>query len=123
MTQQRSYWQAQFTWRKVVFYLIFHGFHVGLFILGWWKQVTEGRLEALNQLNFSVWISRGAGLVLSVDILLILLPMCRNLLRIIRPKIRWLPLDESQWFHRQVAYSLLFWTIVHVAAHYVKYVY
>ena len=80
----------------------------------------DERLAALNELNFSVWFSRGAGLALSVDILLVLLPMCRNLLRIVRPKIRWLPLDESQWFHRQVASSLLLWTVVHVAAHYVK---
>ncbi len=46
--------------------------------------------------------------------------MCRTLLRIIRPKIRFLPLDESQWFHRQCAYSILIWTIAHVSAHYVK---
>lgn len=85
-----------------------------------WKQTNDERLAALNTLTFSVWFSRGAGLALSVDVLLILLPMCRNLLRIIRPKIKWLALDESQWFHRQVAYSLLFWTIVHVASHYVK---
>lgn len=35
--------------------------------------------------------------------------------------MRWLPLDESQWFHRQVAYSMLLWTIVHVSAHYVNF--
>ena len=67
-------------------------------------------------------MSRGAGLVLSFDGAIILLPMCRNILRYIRPKIRFLPLDESQWFHRQVAYSLLVYTIIHVCAHYVKYV-
>jgi len=60
--------------------------------------------------------------VLSFDGAIILLPMCRNILRYIRPKIRFLPLDESQWFHRQVAYSLLVYTIIHVCAHYVKYV-
>lgn len=59
-------------------------------------------------------------MALSVDGTIILLPMCKNVLRYVRPKVRWLPLDESQWFHRQVAYSLLFWTIVHVSAHYVK---
>ena len=108
------------TWRRISFYVTFHGFHVALFIIGWWKQTTDERLAALNELSFSVWFSRGAGLALSVDVMLILLPMCRNLLRIVRPKIRWLPLDESQWFHREVAISLLFWTVVHVASHYVK---
>jgi NADPH oxidase len=31
-----------------------------------------------------------------------------------------MPLDESQWFHRQVAYAMLFFTILHTGAHYVK---
>src|SRR5690349_7198600 len=74
------------------------------------KQADDPRLAPLNQLTFSVWLSRGAGLVLSVDVLLILLPMCRNLMRIIRPRFRWLPLDETQWFHRQVAYAMLLFT-------------
>jgi hypothetical protein len=85
-----------------------------------WKQESDPRLSGLNSLTFSVWISRGAGLVLSVDGAMILLPMCRNILRYIRPKIMFLPLDESQWFHRQVAYSLLVYTIIHTSAHYVK---
>ena len=83
-------------------------------------QETNVRLAGLNTLTFSVWLSRGAGLNLSFDATLILLPMCRTLLRYIRPKIKFIPLDESQWFHRQVAYSMLIWAIVHVSAHYVK---
>ena len=85
-----------------------------------WKQANDIKLAGLNSLTFSVWISRGAGLVLSVDGAMILLPMCRNIMRYVRPKVKFLPLDESQWFHRQVAYSLLFYTIVHTAGHYVK---
>lgn len=85
-------------------------------------QASNPKLAALNTIGYSVWISRGAGLVLSVDATLILLPMCRNLIRWIRPQIRWLPLDESTWFHRQVAYALLVFTVIHTAAHYVKFV-
>jgi NADPH oxidase len=85
-------------------------------------QASSKKLEGLNVLKYSVWISRGAGLVLSVDATVILLPMCRNVLRWLRPQIRWLPLDESAWFHRQVAYSLLVFSGIHTAAHYVKYV-
>lgn len=107
--------------RKLLFYTIFHGFHVGVFILGWCLQESDQRLAALNALKFSVWLSRGAGLCLSVDTTLILLPMCRTLLTWIRPKVRWLHLDETQWFHRQVAYSLLLWTTVHVSSHYVNF--
>ncbi|KAF1347901.1 FAD-binding domain-containing protein [Delphinella strobiligena] len=121
ISDQKSLRRSLFTSRKLTFYSTFHLFHLGLFVLGWWKQASDERLAALNELTFSVWFSRGAGLVLTVDCTLILLPMCRNLLRVIRPKMRWLPLDEMQWFHRQVAYSLLFWTIVHTAAHYANF--
>ncbi|KAI4725184.1 hypothetical protein E4T49_07111 [Aureobasidium sp. EXF-10728] len=118
--EERS-WRSLVTPRKLSFYLLFHGFHIALFIIGWWKQQSSKALAPLNLLTFSVWISRGAGLVLSVDTTLIMLPMCRNILRYCRPKIKWLPLDESRWFHRQVAYSLLFWTIVHTTGHYVNF--
>jgi len=66
-------------------------------------------------------LSRGAGLVLAFDGGLILLPMCRTILRIVRPKVRFLPLDESQWLHRQTAYAMLLFTIIHVTAHYVNF--
>ncbi|CAO1605491.1 hypothetical protein XANCAGTX0491_009008 [Xanthoria calcicola] len=119
--QQQSWLRKQFAPSKIIFNLLFHGLHIGLFAFGWWKQVSDQRLAGLNTLTFSVWISRGAGLALSVDGAIIVLPMCKNVLRWIRPKVRILPLDESQWFHRQVAYSLLFWTILHVSAHYVNF--
>lgn len=119
---QPSYLQKQLTPRKITFYTLFHGFHIGVFILGWWLQARDPNLHALNALYWSVWMSRGAALVLSVDGTLILFPMCRNIMTWLRPKIRWLPLDETQYFHRQVAYSMLFWAVVHTTSHYVKYV-
>ncbi|PGH07570.1 hypothetical protein AJ79_06240 [Helicocarpus griseus UAMH5409] len=117
----RAWWKSNFSSSKIFFYFLFHGMQIAVFGVGWWKQQTDERLAPLNMLQYSVWISRGAGLVLSVDGALILLPMCRTLLRWVRPKFRWLPLDESQWFHRQVAYSLLFYSIVHTTAHYVDF--
>jgi len=119
--EERGFFRREFTGRRLIFNIVFWGGHWGLFALGWYLQETQPLLAALNTLTFSVWISRGAGLVLSFDGLLILLPMCRNLLRMVRPKIRWLPLDESVWFHRQVAYALLIFTIAHVSAHYVNF--
>jgi len=84
------------------------------------KQKNDERLAGLNLLQYSVWISRGAGLVLSVDGMLILLPVCRTIMRWVRPKIRWLPLDENLWMHRQLAYAMLLFTIIHTLGHYVK---
>ncbi|RSL92961.1 hypothetical protein CEP52_013517 [Fusarium oligoseptatum] len=113
--------RKQFTPTKLIFHFLFWGFHWGIFAYGWWKQYADARLAGLNTLKFSVWISRGAGLVLSVDCMLILLPVCRTIMRWFRPKIRFLPLDENLWMHRQLAYSILFFTILHTGAHYVNF--
>lgn len=86
-----------------------------------YKQESDPRLAGLNTLQYSVWISRGAGLVLSVDGMLIILPVCRTIVRWVRPKVRFLPFDENIWLHRQLAYAMLFFTICHTAAHYVNF--
>ncbi|KAI1362719.1 cytochrome b-245 heavy chain subunit beta [Xylaria arbuscula] len=113
--------KKQFTASKLIFHVLFWGFHWGIFAYGWYKQANEPRLAALNGLKWSVWISRGAGFVLSFDTTFILLPVCRTIVRWIRPKVRFLPLDENIWFHRQVAYAMLLFTLLHVAAHYVNF--
>jgi NADPH oxidase len=113
--------KKQFTPSKLVFNLLFWGLHWFVFGYGWYKQAADPKLAGLNTLTFSVWISRGAGFVLTFDGTLILLPVCRTLVRWIRPKIRWLPLDENLWFHRQVAYAMLLFTIIHTAGHYVNF--
>ncbi|GAA6012833.1 hypothetical protein JCM11491_006193 [Sporobolomyces phaffii] len=114
--------KEELTGRKLVWNILFYLGHVATFAYGWYKQATNARLAGLNQLGCSVYASRGAGLVLGIDGLLIILPLLRNLIRWIRPvvPVRVVPLDESVWCHRQLAYSLLFWTVVHVTSHYVN---
>jgi NADPH oxidase len=125
--------------RKLAFNVLFYGSHLFFFAYGWSSQVrvlsfcdeslftpfrqeSNKKLAALNGLKYSVWTSRGAGLVLAYDGGLILLPMLRNIIRVIRPKLAWLfPADENIWFHRQVAYSMAFWAMVHTTAHYVNF--
>ncbi|KDQ20483.1 hypothetical protein BOTBODRAFT_151196 [Botryobasidium botryosum FD-172 SS1] len=109
--------------RRLAFNVLFYGSHLALFAYGWYSQETNTKLSALNGLKFSVWTSRGAGLVLAYDGGLILVPMLRNIVRIVRPKLSWLlPADENIWFHRQVAYSMAFWAMVHTTAHYVNFI-
>ena len=97
--------------------------HFHQLILIFSPKATNLKLAGLNTLKYSVWTSRGAGLVLAFDGGLILLPMLRNIIRVIRPKLAWLfPADENIWFHRQVAYSMAFWAMVHTTAHYVNFI-
>ncbi|KAJ6575036.1 NADPH oxidase A [Mycena capillaripes] len=109
--------------RRLAFNVIFYGLHFFFFGYGWHSQATNTKLAALNGLKFSVWTSRGAGLVLAFDGGLILIPMLRNVIKVVRPKVTWLfPADENIWFHRQVAYSMAFWAMVHTTAHYVNFI-
>jgi len=108
--------------RKLAFNVIFYGLHFFFFGYGWYSQATNTKLAGLNSLKWSVWSSRGAGLVLAFDGGLILIPMLRNVIRFVRPKLTWaFPADENIWFHRQVAYSMAFWAMVHTTAHYVNF--
>ncbi|KAF9510930.1 hypothetical protein BS47DRAFT_1210119 [Hydnum rufescens UP504] len=112
-----------FSARSIIFNFIFYPFHVLVFAYGCYSQQTSARLHALNTLTYSVWVSRGAALVLACDATLIMLPMLRNIIRIVRPRLSVLiPVDKNVWFHRQVAYSMAFWTAVHTTAHYVNFI-
>ncbi|KAJ6629372.1 NADPH oxidase [Mycena sp. CBHHK59/15] len=111
------------TARRLAFNVIFYGLHLFFFAYGWHSQQTNKKLAALNLLQYSVWVSRGAGLVLAFDGGLILVPLLRNIIRVVRPKLAWLfPADENLWFHRQVAYSMAFWSMVHTTGHYVNFI-
>ncbi|ORY32825.1 FAD-binding domain-domain-containing protein [Naematelia encephala] len=115
--------RRELTGRRLVWNVLWHGLHLFLFAFGWHSQEANQRLAALNGLKFSVWISRGAGLALAFDGGMILVPVLRNLIKFVRPKLaRLFPADENIWFHRQVAYQMLFWTIVHTTAHYVNFI-
>lgn len=137
-----SWFRKEFlTPRRLAFNVIWYGLQLFMFAYGWYSQVrlhyprrnhnilslfvqqTNQKLATLNGLGFSVWISRGAGLVLALDGGMIIVPMLRNVIRVVRPKVTWLfPADENIWFHRQVAYSMAFWAMVHTTAHYVNFI-
>ncbi|KAF7289419.1 FAD-binding FR-type domain-containing protein [Mycena chlorophos] len=109
--------------RRLAFNVIWYGLHFFLFAYGWHSQETNPKLAILNLLQYSVWVSRGAGLVLAFDGAMILIPLLRNIIRVVRPHLAWLlPADENLWFHRQVAYSMAFWSAVHTTGHYVNFI-
>ncbi|CAF4835238.1 unnamed protein product [Rotaria socialis] len=78
-------------------------------------------------------VARAAALCLSFNCFLILLPVCRNLLSLIRiilphciAKTRFRRVtkrlfDQNIGFHRCVGYAICFWSIIHVGAHVYNY--
>jgi NADPH oxidase len=87
------------------------------------KQKNNDRLAVLNSIGYSVFISRGAGLVMAFDGAVLLIPVCRNLMRLVRGSWlnRFIPFDHNIYFHKATAYAMLFFVLVHVNAHYANF--
>ncbi|KAJ3284955.1 hypothetical protein HK104_009697 [Borealophlyctis nickersoniae] len=89
------------------------------------KQKDDPELSLLNSLGANIWSSRGAGLVLALDCSLLILPMCRNILRILQQHLPFLAfivdLHSNIQFHKIVAYAMLLFTLIHVNAHYTNF--
>ncbi|KAF8624698.1 hypothetical protein AX17_007029 [Amanita inopinata Kibby_2008] len=64
-------------------------------------------------------IARTAALVLHVDVIFILLPVCRNFVSLLRrtPLNSIVPFDKNITFHKATAMSIVVGTVVHVVAH------
>lgn len=72
---------------------------------------------------YSLAIARTAALVLHVDIIFILLPVCRNFISFLRrtPLNDIIPFDKSITFHKATAWSIVIGSVVHIASHMVNF--
>lgn len=68
---------------------------------------------------FILAIARTAALVLHVDVALILLPVCRSFISFLRRTALndFIPFDKNITFHKATAWSIVFFTAVHIIAH------
>ncbi|KAF9198589.1 hypothetical protein BGZ49_000531 [Haplosporangium sp. Z 27] len=114
------------TWtpRRYAFFITWFILHVILFIFGFLRVKLNPELVNLNvPLGASLWIARGGGMCLIWDCSIILLPVCRNILRILRVSFvnKLIPVDENIWFHKITAYSIVVCTTIHAIGHYVNF--
>jgi NADPH oxidase len=118
-----SLFMVEITARRIIFHLIFWGAHFAVFTYGWFKQKNDFELRILNTIGNSVLASRGAGLVLGIDCSLLLLGVCRNIVRVLRSSWlnRYIPFEENLYFHRWTAYSMLLFALIHTNAHYTNF--
>lgn len=98
---------------------------VGLFGYYFWFYSTDSRfVYARIILRTGLAFARAAASCLNFNCMLILLPVCRNLVSITRRilckcclrSLRRL-LDKNITFHKLIAYAICFWTAVHAIAH------
>ncbi|KAG0319496.1 hypothetical protein BGZ99_005085 [Dissophora globulifera] len=109
---------------RVIFHTLWVLIHVGLFGLAFFNFFYSDNFEiARSKLGVTLPIARGAALVLHVNSGLILFPVCRTLISWLRstPLNRIVPFDRALKFHKTIAWSIVFFSIVHTVAHYVNF--
>ncbi|KAI9218046.1 FAD-binding domain-containing protein, partial [Blastocladiella britannica] len=110
--------------KSIQFWAFWIFFQAAMFVIGYFKQKNDFGLRVLDKLEYSVFISRGAGLSLAVTSALLITPMCRNTVMFLRdhtflPRI--FPMDEGIYFHKVCAWTVLFFSVVHTNGHYVNF--
>lgn len=106
------------------FLLGFIFLHILVIIFGFFNyQFKDNLNNARAMFGITYAIARTAAMVLHVDVALILIPVCRNFISLLRrtPLNTVIPFDKSIGFHKAVAWSIVVFTIIHVAAHMVNF--
>ena len=82
-------------------------------------QLKDNLTTARATFGLGYPIARAAALVLHFDVALILLPVCRTLISLLRqtPVNGIVQFDKNISFHKLVAWSIVFFTLVHTVAH------
>ncbi|TPX34237.1 hypothetical protein SmJEL517_g03089 [Synchytrium microbalum] len=72
-----------------------------------------------TMLGITLPLARGAASCIDLSAGIILLPVCRNLLSLLRntPIQRYVPVDRNIDFHRFLGWSVVLWSFVHSVAH------
>jgi hypothetical protein len=67
-------------------------------------------------------IARSAAVLLHIDVIFILLPVCRNFVSVLRrtPIGTVIPFDENLTLHKATGWSIFIWSLVHTLAHVVN---
>ncbi|RWS08349.1 dual oxidase-like protein, partial [Dinothrombium tinctorium] len=106
--------------QHIVYLLIFYVTVIVLFVerLVNYAYLSE-HMDLRHVMGMGIAITRGSAASLSFCFSLLLLTMCRNLITKVRemPLHQYIPLDSHVQFHKIVALTALFFTIVHTIGH------
>ncbi|KAG9289540.1 hypothetical protein G9A89_002313 [Geosiphon pyriformis] len=109
---------------RAIFFSVWILLHLLVFIMGFLNFFYHDNLEnARNLLGITFPIARSSALVLHVDAAMILFPVCRNLISLIRstPLNNVIPFDKNITFHKAIGFSILTFSLVHTVAHWVNF--
>jgi len=108
---------------RQVFFGVFILFHVLVGVLGFLHyQRKDNLVNARKVFGLGFSIARASALLCHVDVIYILLPVCRNFISFLRrtPLNDFIPFDKNITFHKATGWSLVIWSLVHTIAHIVN---
>ncbi|CAG8495043.1 6173_t:CDS:2 [Dentiscutata erythropus] len=109
---------------KKLFFGLWIFLHILVFFMAFLNYLLNDDLEnARKTFGLPYVIARSAALVLHIDAAMILFPVCRNLITLLRatPLNGIIPFDNNLDFHQIIGWSILFFTIVHVVSHWINF--
>ncbi|KAJ7479697.1 NADPH oxidase [Mycena latifolia] len=109
--------------RQRIFFAVFLFMHLLVAALGFAHYGLKDNLNnARARFGITFTIARAAALVLHVDVVFILLPVCRNLVSILRhtPLGDVIPFDKNITLHKATGWSIVVGSVVHTLAHIVN---
>ncbi|KIW22822.1 uncharacterized protein PV07_11083 [Cladophialophora immunda] len=119
MREKFERWMVNEGSRRIVVgvFVLVHGLVFGFGFMNY--QLKDNLTGARATFGITYPIARSAALVLHFDVALILFPVCRTLISLLRqtPLNSIVPFDKNLTFHKLVAYSIVFFTWVHTIAH------
>ncbi|TFK31836.1 NADPH oxidase [Crucibulum laeve] len=123
MMQKYKVWMINEGGRQM-FFGIWVFLHLLVAVFGFLNyQLKDNSVGARATFGITFPIARTAALVLHVDVIFILLPVCRNFISILRrtPLNDIIPFDKNITFHKATAWSIVAGSAVHIAAHMVNF--
>jgi len=103
-----------------IWFSVFILLHILVIVLGTLHyQLKDNLVGARATFGVTFTIARAAALVLHVDVIFILLPVCRNFISLLRqtPLNTIVPFEKNIDFHIAVAWCIVAGSVVHTAAH------
>lgn len=109
---------------RQLFFIVWILLHLLVITFGFLNyQLKDNTVNARATFGITYPIARTAALVLHVDVIFILLPVCRNLVSLLRrtPLNTVIPFDKNLTLHKATAWSMVIFTVVHIVAHMVNF--
>ncbi|KAK1225668.1 hypothetical protein PQX77_011382 [Marasmius sp. AFHP31] len=108
---------------RQLFFGAFIFLHLVAGVLGYLHyQLKDNLSQARKTFGAGFTIARTSAVLCHIDVIFILLPICRNFISIMRrtPLGTVIPFDKNITFHKATGWSIVIWSLVHTLAHIVN---